>query len=217
MFLSLKLIKTKQQLQNFFFEDTYNNNNEKNSITFDKKITVIEDIDCIGDIVLKRSEKFNKKRDSNNFLTGKDSNDLVKLGDIVKSVVDLNNPEFLKIPSPTMGPSSEEPITLDDLLNLWDGVRETPGRILIITSNHYDELDPALVRPGRIDITHEFKNASHQIIREIYSHLFNNHICENKLKGINEYLYSPAEIINIYLSNKTEDGFVERLATNTKP
>jgi len=43
----------------------------------------------------------------------------------------------------------------DDILNAWDGIIETPGRILIISSNHYEKLDPALVRPGRIDITLE--------------------------------------------------------------
>jgi chaperone BCS1 len=53
-----------------------------------------------------------------------------------------------------------DPITLDDILNLWDGLKETPGRILGISSNHYNKLDPALVRPGRIDITINFDNSS---------------------------------------------------------
>ena len=39
----------------------YNHKNEKESITFDKKIIVIEDIDCIGDIILDRSKKNNDK------------------------------------------------------------------------------------------------------------------------------------------------------------
>lgn len=47
---------------------------------------------------------------------------------------------------------ADKAITLDDLLNMWDGIRETPGRIIVITSNFYHKLDKALVRPGRIDI-----------------------------------------------------------------
>ena len=43
---------------------------------------------------------------------------------------------------------------------MWDGIRETPGRILIITSNHYNKLDPALTRPGRIDIELEMSKLS---------------------------------------------------------
>lgn len=34
---------------------------------------------------------------------------------------------------------------------MLDGVVETPGRMLVMTSNHPEALDPALLRPGRID------------------------------------------------------------------
>ena len=36
------------------------------------------------------------------------------------------------------------------LLNVLDGVVDTPGRILIMTSNHPEILDPALIRPGKL-------------------------------------------------------------------
>mgnify|MGYP003683367193 CR=1 FL=1 len=39
------------------------------------------------------------------------------------------------------------------LLNVLDGVVETPGRLLIMTTNHPEKLDPAITRPGRIDKT----------------------------------------------------------------
>jgi chaperone BCS1 len=32
-----------------------------------------------------------------------------------------------------------------------DGVVDTPGRIVVMTSNHPEKLDPALIRPGRIN------------------------------------------------------------------
>ena len=51
--------------------------------------------------------------------------------------------------------SKDDKITLSFILNIIDGIRETPGRILIITSNNYNCLDPALIRPGRIDINLE--------------------------------------------------------------
>ena len=40
---------------------------------------------------------------------------------------------------------------LQGLLNVLDGVVDTPGRIVIMTTNHPEALDPALIRPGRID------------------------------------------------------------------
>jgi chaperone BCS1 len=44
-----------------------------------------------------------------------------------------------------------EAVTLSGLLNAIDGLASRENRILIITSNHADKLDPALLRPGRID------------------------------------------------------------------
>jgi len=191
--ISPKLIKTKQQLEHFFFEDTYNEDNEKGTINFNNKIIVFEDIDCIGDLVLER--KLTKPLIK--------PNEELKVTDMIKSMCELND-------------DTNIPITLDDILNLWDGIRETPGRIIIISSNKYDKLDAALIRPGRIDISHELSNASHQTIREIFLHLFGENINETELKSIKEYLYSPAEIINIYVSHKERAPFMKRLLMNKK-
>lgn len=47
-------------------------------------------------------------------------------------------------------------VTLSDLLNAIDGVASGDGNILIMTSNHPESLDPALLRPGRVDVKYEF-------------------------------------------------------------
>ena len=202
--MSLKIIKTKRQLERFFFENTYNEANEKGDISFDKKIIVFEDIDCIGDIVLDRNKREEKST------TIKSDSDNIKIGDVLQSICELNESGTTKL----MSKINEEAITLDDILNLWDGIRETPGRILIISSNHYDKLDPALVRPGRIDITHELNNVSHNTLAEMYLNLFEKEIDREKLLNVEEFLYSPAEVINIYVANKNEEAFMTRLLEN---
>eukprot|EP00928_Gymnodinium_smaydae_P014898 TRINITY_DN1546_c0_g4_i1.p1 TRINITY_DN1546_c0_g4~~TRINITY_DN1546_c0_g4_i1.p1 ORF type:complete len:517 (-),score=100.38 TRINITY_DN1546_c0_g4_i1:180-1730(-) len=45
----------------------------------------------------------------------------------------------------------KDKLNLSGLLNVLDGVVDTPERILIMTTNHPEQLDPALIRPGRID------------------------------------------------------------------
>ena len=50
------------------------------------------------------------------------------------------------------GGNKYDGISLSGLLNAIDGVWAKEGRILFITSNHPDKLDPALLRPGRIDV-----------------------------------------------------------------
>ena len=204
--IPLKIIKTKKQLEGFFFENTYSSYNEKGSVSFDKKIIVFEDIDCIGDVVLERSSK-NKSRTK-----AKDTSENIVIGDIANKGCDSSELKTIQL----VAPVTEPPITLDDILNLWDGIRETPGRILIISSNHYRKLDSALTRPGRIDITHELKNASHSTISEMYQNLFGSPIHKGNLKKIREYLYSPAEIINIYVQNRNEVDFMKRLMQNKK-
>jgi hypothetical protein len=209
--LSLKIIKTRKQLNEFFFEKRYNYENKKNSITFDKKTIIIEDIDCIGDIVKERSikeaeleqKKLNKKSAS--------ETELIK--SILENVEDSNSKTCAFLPIPL----DEEPITLDDILNLWDGIRETPGRVLIISSNHYDKLDSALIRPGRIDFRLELSYVSHRIISEFYMHFFGKEMDPEKLSKIKENLYTPCEITNIYIKTKhNEHDFMERLMLNER-
>lgn len=45
-------------------------------------------------------------------------------------------------------------VTLSGLLNFVDGLWSSSGdeRILVFTTNHKDQLDPALLRPGRMDV-----------------------------------------------------------------
>lgn len=45
----------------------------------------------------------------------------------------------------------KDELNLSGILNVLDGIVDTPGRIVIITTNHPEKLDPALIRPGRID------------------------------------------------------------------
>lgn len=43
-------------------------------------------------------------------------------------------------------------ITLSALLNVLDGAFAADGRIVIATTNHPEKIDPALIRPGRMDL-----------------------------------------------------------------
>ena len=234
--ISFKLLKTRRQLIEFFFEKRYCQNNKPNSIGFPQKIIVIEDIDAQGDVVLDRSKKNNVISSSVNHINmidvvqsiimnenekekgkgrGKENdndNDREKeKGRNKERGIDNNQLMLLK-------PVEDDLITLDDILNLWDGLEENSGRILVISSNHYNDLDRALTRPGRIDITIEMNNASHEIITEMYNHLYETTTIDTEmLKKVTPMFYSPAEIINIYLMYKNEpDKFMQRLILNTK-
>jgi len=210
--ISLKMLKTRNKLNEFFFENRYNKNNKKYSIDFNNKIIVFEDIDCIGEIVRKRQ----KKQDL--LLAETNNNNNGNNNDNIKNI--LNDPliEFKKDSKKMLSTvNDDELVTLDDILNLWDGIQETPGRIMIISSNHYEDLDPALIRPGRIDITLEMKNATHEVIKQMYEKYYKRFINKEQLGKIKSEFYSPAEIINLYILYKNEPKrFMDRMMENKK-
>lgn len=56
-------------------------------------------------------------------------------------------------------------VSFSGLLNALDGVAAQEGRIVVLTTNHRERLDPALIRPGRIDVEVELGNASAEQLR----------------------------------------------------
>ncbi|KAH7911018.1 hypothetical protein BJ138DRAFT_1101387 [Hygrophoropsis aurantiaca] len=80
-------------------------------------------------------------------------------------------------------------LSLSGLLNALDGVAAAEGRILFATTNHLERLDPALSRPGRMDVWIEFKNASKWQAEALFRNFFpstehDNEVLEGDLEGI---------------------------------
>jgi hypothetical protein len=156
--LSLRPFTTQRQLNNLFYNETvliqtYDGGKQTLKIPLNKRVYVIEDIDCLTDVVIDRRLK------------------------------------------PTQAPQEGDAVTLSFLLNLLDGVLETPGRIVVITSNFPEKLDAALVRPGRIDVKLEFKDASRQFIHDMVCKFYNK---EESLSFIPADLadtFTPAEVM----------------------
>ncbi|THU99238.1 P-loop containing nucleoside triphosphate hydrolase protein, partial [Dendrothele bispora CBS 962.96] len=63
-------------------------------------------------------------------------------------------------------------VTLSGLLNALDGIGAQEGRILFATTNKYASLDPALCRPGRMDLHIEFKLASKYQARGLFKQFY---------------------------------------------
>lgn len=63
-------------------------------------------------------------------------------------------------------------ISLSGLLNAIDGVATHEGRVLIMTTNHPEKLDAALVRPGRVDRRVGFSLAKKVQIQELFVRMY---------------------------------------------
>jgi chaperone BCS1 len=60
-------------------------------------------------------------------------------------------------------------VTMSGLLNALDGVGSREGRVLFLTTNHPERLDPALVRPGRVDRSYRLGNTAPDQARRLFS------------------------------------------------
>ena len=63
-------------------------------------------------------------------------------------------------------------LTFSGLLNALDGICAGEGRILFATTNHLERLDPALIRPGRIDRRVHIGPASRDQLSRIYRNFY---------------------------------------------
>jgi chaperone BCS1 len=63
-------------------------------------------------------------------------------------------------------------VTFSGLLNAIDGVAAGEGRIIFLTTNHIDRLDPALVRPGRCDVKEEIGAPNNAQIAKLFQRFF---------------------------------------------
>lgn len=63
-------------------------------------------------------------------------------------------------------------VTFSGLLNTLDGVASAEERIVFMTTNHLDRLDPALIRPGRVDVKQEIGLASKSQLQKMYTRFY---------------------------------------------
>ena len=151
-----------------------------------RAVVLIEDVDCMSNVVHKRGEDGSRSPTPE---LEDEAQDLVK---------------FL-VSSSGSSSHKQSKMTLSGLLNQLDGVCVGHGRILIMTSNHPEKLDPALVRPGRIDLQLELGCCTRQQVADFYR-LFFGKGCEvpEALHGIAEDLLTPAEVSNAFLTHRKD-------------
>ncbi len=162
-------------------------------IPIDNRIIVLEDIDCMGELVKDRDKK---ETDEDIKL----NSELIK--HVLKDKVPINAIDLLK---------KESDNNLSRLLSLLDGLDEHSGRILIMTTNKPEDLDPALIRPGRIDIRKHFDNATLESTREIIEHFWKIKLEDSDDLVLPEKFnkfFSPAQIISFCRSSK---NFIETI------
>jgi SpoVK/Ycf46/Vps4 family AAA+-type ATPase len=204
----LNKVKTMKELLNIFKENSNGmiystNENEYKKIPRSNCILVLEDIDCVCDLVLSR--EFKKEilnYTQNNKLINKNNKNIIKNNNIIDDITDSDDKtDFIKVETydnectVVKKITKDNDITLSSLLNVLDGILESNGIIYIITTNYPEKIDKALLRPGRINFTIDFKKSDYQTIKEMLEYFY-----EIKLKDTNEYGIKENEHTTSYVS-----------------
>ena len=66
--------------------------------------------------------------------------------------------------------------SLSQVLNSIDGIVNPHNTIFVFTTNHIEELDPALIRPGRMDLRLEIKPCCEETLNKFTKKFFNREI-----------------------------------------
>ena len=85
-------------------------------------------------------------------------------------------------------------LNLAEILTVLDGTIEIPGRIVIMTTNHPEVLDKALIRPGRIDVRVNFSYADREQIVEMYEAYLDTPFDIKNIDFLPDKILSAAEV-----------------------
>jgi len=197
----LSEIKSKAQLRHLFFNDEIHVMNgsttERYTIPVHERLYVIEDIDAMGDAILKREWK----------------TPVILSEDKPKKQGGMD----AWMENRLQEEDEKEPIDLSFLLNLLDGTLEASGRILCISSNFPERIDRALIRPGRIDMIIHFKKCNEEILKQMVNSFYSQEFEDWTTKKL-DYKWSPAEVNQILFRNfgNPEDAKNELINLNPK-
>ena len=98
--------------------------------------------------------------------------------------------------------------SLSEILNKMDGVANVENVIYIFTTNHIENLDPALTRPGRIDKIVEIKMPRREDYDAFIFYHFKKHIPDNIVIRTSKLI---AELQTDIVCKKTYDEMIEIL------
>ena len=196
--INLGKVKTCEELQQLF----RNRNIKDKTFTGKQLCYILEDCDAFdNNIIQSRKEDEDLKKNNT------DTSELLQVIKLMESTSSTSTVKLINTQS--------DAINLSCFLNILDGIIELHGVMIIMTTNHPEKIDEALIRPGRFDFKHEFKRASKAIIKEMLQFKFelskseiNEHM---RHMNIRDETLSPAEIQSICFKHDNVSDCIEEI------
>jgi len=209
LLVSTKHIRSVDDFKYIFHTTRFNGTN----IPMEKRLYVFEEIDCgpWKEMVTSRALKQERDRERRTMLATEDYFEPLD-GD--------NEEDDSKDGHMMGGPSSQDAwmlakkkrimeaqqhqcnMTLGEFLEVLDGMVEMPGRMIVFTTNRVDVLDPAILRPGRVDHVLEVGKLKRAEIEAAYRFWFGRDLPAVARENMcPDGTFTQAEIGKLFLSD----------------
>ena len=160
---------------------------EGKQLSPDKTIIVAEDIDCANmDVIRSRNGSSASNSECGSVCddqhSGSSGSSVEKseatsaVASLVNVLAETNRVEREQyVKAGKVAKSEQDTLDLSTILNIMDGIQSSNGRIIILTTNHPEKIDSALLRPGRIDINIRLGELSMELIYDMCYHWYSKY------------------------------------------
>lgn len=190
-----KNIDTVDDLKSIFYSEKIGGHIVPN----DKRLYVFEEIDCghWRDMIMSRALKTERENERH-----REMKEMMVMNQRRYSgdapVKQSDDASLISAPAKHMCNMS-----LGEFLEFMDGVVELPGRMIIFTTNCIDVLDPAIIRPGRIDHVVEFKRMRRVDVCDMYRRWFDRDVPDDVREHmLPDETFTQAELGNIFITRE---------------
>jgi hypothetical protein len=231
--IPLGAIETEEEFYQAYFETKYNRTGRA-PLKFSDKIICFEDIDGQSTLTTRSGVK-NQTKESVNMRgmlrhlstasrdTGSASDTDIDSLDSINRDGGQGQPktvkEFLEdakasgfvLPASMKNPERKCPISISTMLNALDGIRENVGRLAVITSNRYADLDPAITRAGRIDVEQYMGPASVEVLSDMVAAHYGQGLSKACKREFRDVQLKGCDITAMFKTARSRKALVDKL------
>ena len=210
--IKLSLIKTNYQFIKAFKNKVFCDN----KIEYTQILYLFDELDTEQNSILKKRTQsatskqvlFTKEDTPSALASPAQKKELINKYSIKEG--DLNNLIDNLFTGPTQ--TNHDSLTLGTILEELNGINQMYGRKMFIISNHPEKLDPAILRPGRIDLKYKLDHLSYCESLELINIFFpNSDYTQYEKETLQAKKITAAKLTNICKISKTKDKVMSRI------
>ena len=187
--VDLSKIKNKRMANKLFFSEKLGEYN----IPYDKRVYVFYEVDRMSDLLFNEEHKKKFKEYNNNL-------------NKAQSVIINNSKNNDKIKF-----EDKDSLNIHHILDILDGIPERTGQIIMMSTNNFEKLDSALLRPGRIDCPIHFTKCNKNNAIKLIEDYFESKISNENSNNIKDRIFTPAEIFQLCSKHNDIDKVISYL------